>query len=86
MRIVKPYRGLITRKRDGFVGEKQIYLPHKLLKERILSNPLLNNLYITLIGYFPKATFHYRERRWGCEDNILIYCVGGKGWYQNKSG
>lgn len=86
METIKAYRGLITRKRDGFIGEKQIILPYKLLKERILSDPLLSNLYITLIGYFPKATFHYRERRWGCEDNILFYCVGGKGWYQNKSG
>ena len=86
MKAVKGYRGLITRKRDGFIGEKQIILPDKLLNERILPNPLLNNLYITLIGYFPKATFHYRERRWGCKDNILFYCISGKGWYQNKSG
>lgn len=86
MRTVKSYRGLTTRKRDGFVGEKQIILPPKLVKEKILTDPLLSNMYITLIGYFPKATYHYRERRWGCDDNILIYCLDGKGWYQNKSG
>ncbi len=86
MRTVNSYRGLTTRKRDGFVGEKQIILPPKLLKEKILYDPLLNNMFITLIGYFPRATYHYRERRWGCEDNILIYCLDGKGWYQNKAG
>lgn len=80
------YKGLTTRRRDGFMGEKQIILPRKLLKERIEDDPLLNSLYITLIGYFPKASYHYRERRWGCRDNILFYCVDGKGWYENKSG
>ncbi|CAL1521265.1 AraC family transcriptional regulator [Chitinophaga sp. MM2321] len=86
MKKGKSYRGLLTRKRDGFMGEKQIILPLKLLKKTIVNDPFLNNLYITLIGYFPKATFHYRERRWGCEDNILFYCLDGKGWYENKDG
>lgn len=86
MKSTKAYRGLVTRKRDGFNGEKQIILPQNLLKEKVIPDPVLGNLYITLIGYFPKATFHYRERRWGCADNILFYCVSGKGWYQNKAG
>jgi len=54
------------------MGEKQIILPGKLLKERIESDLILGGLYITLIGYFPKASFHYRERRWGCKENILF--------------
>lgn len=70
-----------VKKRDGFVGEKLISLPPTVLKKQIEPNPLLNSIYITHIGYFPRARFHFRERKRGCEDNILFYCVDGKGWY-----
>jgi AraC-like DNA-binding protein len=86
MKTVLSYRGLILRKRDGFQGEKQIIIPKKILQQKVLKDPVLSRFYIKLIGFFPKATFHYRERRFGCEDNIFIYCLSGKGWYQNKSG
>lgn len=69
------------RRRDGFDGEKLISLPPGILRDIVQKNPALFQLYITHIGYFPKALFHYRERRKGCEDNILIYCVQGKGHY-----
>ena len=67
--------------RDGFQGEKLISLPDNVWKKAIKENPVLSQLYITHIGYFPKATHHYRERKNGCADNILIYCLRGKGWY-----
>ncbi len=41
----------------------------------------MSQLYITYMGYFPKAAYHYRERQNGCKDNILIYCTRGKGWF-----
>lgn len=69
------------KRRDGFVGQKLISLPEAIHKKTIQANPLLAQLYITHIGYFPKAAFHYRERRQGCADNILFYCINGKGWY-----
>jgi len=69
------------RRRDGFEGEKIISLPESVWKHAIKENPVLSQLYITHIGYFPKAACHYRERRNGCTDNILIYCLRGKGWY-----
>jgi AraC-like DNA-binding protein len=69
------------KRRDGFLGQRMIMLPPQLLKSAIKQNPLLSQLYISQIGYFPKASFHYRERRNGCSDNILIYCQQGKGWY-----
>jgi AraC-like DNA-binding protein len=71
----------ILKRRDGFEGEKLISLPEKVWKEAIRRDPHLFKIYITHIGYFPKASFHYRERRKGCEDNILIYCLHGKGYY-----
>src|ERR1700761_7851947 len=69
------------KRRDGFIGEKLINVPLKLLEEAKEKYPELFHLYITQIGYFPRATYHYRERRKGCEDNILIYCLQGKGHY-----
>ena len=72
------------KQRDGFRGEKLISLPDDIWKKAIKENPVLSHLYITHIGYFPKATYHYREHKNGCRDNIIIYCLRGKGWYTVK--
>ena len=45
-------------------------------------NDFTSTLYITDIGYYPKAKFHYRERPNGADQNILIYCIEGEGWAQ----
>ena len=69
------------KRRDGFEGEKYICIPDSAWKRAIKENPIMSQLYITYIGYFPKATYHYRERLKGCKDNILIYCTRGHGWF-----
>lgn len=76
----------MSKRRDGFQGEKLISLPQRVLKDAFRRAPALFQLFITHIGYFPKASAHYRERRKGCEDNILIYCLHGKGHFiiENK--
>lgn len=71
----------IFKQRDGFQGEKLISLPDNIWQKAISENPVLSHLYLTHIGYFPKASYHFRKRKSGCPDNILIYCVRGKGWY-----
>ncbi len=71
----------MPKRRDGFEGEKLISLPDSVWENAIKANPVLSQLYVTHIGYFPKASSHYRDRRKGCADNILIYCLRGKGWY-----
>jgi AraC-like DNA-binding protein len=70
------------KRRDGFEGEKMINLPESVWKKVIRDNAVLAQLYVTHIGYFPKAAYHYREWKKGCPDNILIYCLRGKGWYE----
>ncbi|HVW59153.1 MAG TPA: AraC family transcriptional regulator [Puia sp.] len=72
------------KRRDGFEGEKLISLPESVWRNAVKANPVLGQLYVTHIGYFPRAAFHYRERKNGCVDNILIYCLRGKGWYKIK--
>jgi AraC-like DNA-binding protein len=66
------------RKRDGFLGEEAIVLP-KMVMQQCENTPLVKTLFITDIGYYPKAQYHFRERRHGINQNILIYCVDGKG-------
>lgn len=69
------------KRREGFEGEKYICIPEQVWKKNIKENPIMSQLYLTYMGYFPKATYHYRQRRTGCKDNILIYCLKGRGWF-----
>lgn len=71
-----------NKRKDGFDGQKLISLPPSVYQNASVDNPLLSQLFITHIGYFPNASYHYRERREGCLDNILIYCLSGKGWFE----
>ena len=63
---------------EGFIGQRMIKLPEKTIKE-LKKNPLTLPLYMTAIGFFPKAKNHLRERKSGANDYILIYCVDGAG-------
>jgi hypothetical protein len=65
-------------RKDGFLGEKQINVPEEILERFTRNMPFQSSLYITHIGFFPKAQFHFREREKGCDDFILIYCLEGK--------
>ncbi|MEO3944247.1 AraC family transcriptional regulator [Gorillibacterium sp. CAU 1737] len=66
------------KKTKGFKSEKIIVLPAYQL-EQITAHPLNRNLYVTDIGFFPRARNHYRERPQGCDTCILIYCAEGAG-------
>ncbi|WEK54705.1 MAG: AraC family transcriptional regulator [Candidatus Cohnella colombiensis] len=68
----------MVRKADGFQSEKIVVLPPYILNEIIL-HPLISPLFITDIGYYPRAMNHFRERKEGCDSHILIYCIGGEG-------
>ncbi|RYY67760.1 MAG: cupin domain-containing protein [Chitinophagaceae bacterium] len=67
------------RKKDGFKGQKAIVLPGKIIQSCDEAS-LIQNLFITDIGFYPKAKFHYRKRSVGIASHILIYCIDGKGW------
>lgn len=67
------------KKADGFKDEKILVLPSGFLKSAC-GHPLVNPLYLTDIGYFPDALYHYRERdEDSCPQYILIFCIKGKG-------
>jgi AraC-like DNA-binding protein/mannose-6-phosphate isomerase-like protein (cupin superfamily) len=68
-----------VRKSEGFNGQRAIVLPDKVIKS-YRKSALISNIFITDIGFYPKAKFHYYEREAGTSTHILIYCVDGKGW------
>jgi AraC family transcriptional regulator of arabinose operon len=68
----------MVKKMEGFPGEIVIVVPGKIIEE-IKKNPLINGLYVTDIGFYPNARFHYRDRKEGIAEHILIYNLEGKG-------
>lgn len=62
----------------GFLGQRMIVLPKKIISG-IKKNTLINGLYFTDIGYFPKASHHFLERKHGSKQYVLIYCHAGEG-------
>jgi len=70
-----------NRKKDGFNGQKAIVLPRKIV-ESCVASPVIRNLFITDIGFYPKAKYHYRKRQHGSSQHILIYCTDGAGWFE----
>lgn len=72
----------IYRRRAGFQGQKLIVLPKKIITNFLSVDPLTREIYITDIGYYPKAHFHYAERPAGINQHIIIYCTEGNGWVE----
>jgi AraC-like DNA-binding protein len=68
------------KKKEGFQGQRAIVIPPPILASVCESNPIVKQLYVTDIGYYPNALHHHRHRPRGSAQNILIYCVSGKGW------
>jgi len=73
-----------NRKKDGFDGQKAVVIPRPILVKRCARNAIISPLYITDIGFYPKARFHYRERLSGADQHILIYCIEGRGQLKIK--
>ena len=68
-------------KSRGFEGGLIIEIP-KVAALNCEELPLIKSLFITRIGFYPKALHHYYHRPMGISQVILIYCSDGKGWVQ----
>lgn len=75
----------MLKKADGFSAQKIIVLPPYQLSEMV-EHPIIKQLYITDIGYFPRAKHHFRERPDGCDSYIFFYCASGQGWIEMGNG
>jgi AraC family transcriptional regulator of arabinose operon len=69
-----------SRKRQGFEGQKLIVVPKQIAAGFLMKDVITRQIYITDIGYYPKANHHYVERPHGINQHIIIYCVEGRGW------
>ena len=68
---------------EGFKGEKIIRTP-KSIWQLQAENPICKQLYITDIGYYPHAKYHYFARPKGRIENVFIYCEKGQGWIEHQ--
>lgn len=69
------------KRKNGFKGERCIVLPQAVV--RVVENdPVASSIFITDIGYYPKAAHHFRQRDNSIGEYVFIYCVDGKGWYE----
>jgi AraC-like DNA-binding protein len=75
-------KNTVLRRRDGFEGQKLIVLPKKIITNFLSRDPVTRQIYITDIGYYPKASHHYAERPGGINQHIIIYCTEGYGWLE----
>ncbi len=69
----------MIRKKEGFQGQRAIALPKSVLHSQCAANKVIDALYLTDIGYYPNAKYHYRQRPNGADQHILIYCYEGCG-------
>lgn len=68
--------------KEGFKGERLICLP-LFAVEAFKNDELGKELYLSQLGYFPNAEYHYCRRESSTfDDYILIYCVKGEGWVE----
>ena len=75
-------KNTVLRRRDGFEGQKLMVLPKKIITNFLSKDPVTKQIYITDIGYYPKAKHHYAERPNGISQHIIIYCTEGYGWLE----
>lgn len=71
----------MARVKHGFSGQRLIVYPFYII-EKALNDPLVSDLVVHSMGYFPKAENHFIERNSGCGEYLLIYCTKGEGWFQ----
>lgn len=70
----------MVKRKEGFTGQSAVNLPGLLIQD-LAKDEVLNQLYLIDIGFYPNATSHFRERKEGAPEYILIFCVAGKGWF-----
>lgn len=73
----------ITRVADGFSGQRLLIVPQDRLQDGS-QLPVVRDLMVTHIGQFQATQHHFIERRRGCAQHVLIYCLSGTGRVEYK--
>jgi len=72
----------VARLKSGFIGERAVILPTTVIDEYSVT-AMGALLYITDIGFYPKASYHFRKRtKAEASQFVLIYCTEGEGWFE----
>lgn len=71
----------MLKRKEGFAGERAFVIP-QIIINMMEEDALTSSLYITDIGYYPKAEEHYRKRNSPINQYVFIYCMDGKGWFK----
>lgn len=77
---LSPFDAML-RIKSGFSGERSLVLP-KMVTDMMAADAIVSVLYVTDIGYYPKAENHYRERLEPIDQYVFIYCIDGRGRYE----
>ena len=75
------YLHAVMRIKEGFSGERSLVLP-RVVVDQMEQDPVMRQLLITDIGYYPHAMHHYRRRDEPISQYVFIYCIDGAGWYR----
>lgn len=67
-------------------GRRILMVPNTAIRKVISKNAFFDVIYVTDMGYYPKAGAHHVERAKGSPENIIFYCAGGSGWYETELG
>ena len=67
-------------------GRKLHIVPREILRQKVVNDPLLRNLYVTGIGYYPATDLYYSFSETGTADMVIIICVSGRGTYETGQG
>lgn len=72
----------MARIKSGFIGERAVVLPAPVIDEyKVTELGVL--LHVTDIGFYPKASYHFRKRsKEEASQYVLIYCSEGEGWFE----
>ncbi len=66
---------------ESFDVDRRCQVPVEIVRAA-LQQPVTRRLLVSDAGYFRHASGHYRERKSGAGEAIVIVCVGGTGWVE----
>lgn len=69
--------------KESFQNQRMVAVPDSMLL-KYTADPLVGNLYVRKIGFFPFAKYHSVAKPEGCPYSLLIHCTDGRGWYETR--
>jgi len=72
------------KKLQGFANEYLFVLPKEVLNEFNYST-IIKDLFLTDLGFYPKAKYHYVHRPTGTDEWIMIFCLNGEGTVESAN-